>query len=194
MVIRRFFQITLFFAIILSAGSCLYSQDTDTDTKPNFAGIWVYESGNSNFNGQSLGKAESPEGTRDEQLMIEQNLPKIVVRQRLILTYHAKGKNEKMLDVDQTFTHYLDGREEFNTSFDGVKVYSFTEWKGAKLKTTYYSAPKSEKKRKAIGTAEMELSKDGKVLTVSRHSLNSDADTPMVFGVNDRRDKYHLKQ
>ena len=184
--------ILLFVLFVVPAS--FYCQANNSNAEPSFNGQWNFESSTNALLGMKAKNSRYSSSLNVTQTAIE-----IVIHSKSFLElYNSKtGERKTVLDLDESSTYFLDGRGETNVMKDGTKVYSSTEWKGSKLKTSFYSAPASDRKRELLGSVIMELAKDGSSLKLTRSAVNRavvylSAENANFDVLTDRSDTYRL--
>lgn len=164
---------------------------------PDFSGTWVFEKSS------YVLLTNSDLVNYSSRFVITQNSSEIVLAERSFMENLNKksGERKTVVDINMTMVVFPDGRGEVNVVKDKDKevgnFYSKTEWQGRKLRTTYFSGPVTDLKRKVVGTTEMEISKDGKTLVFSKKTPENYA---FVLGPirvqdpNNRKDTYKRSQ
>ena len=150
-----------FFAVILTFVGILGLAGIGVKAQTDFSGTWEFERSTSIFISAK---------TYQCQLVITQNADNVVIftKEHVSRLDKDSGKAITLFDKEYKLTHFLNGREEVNTLGNGTEIYSKTEWKKDKLKTTYFSGTENEKKKETLGTVEISLSKDGKRLLITK--------------------------
>lgn len=168
---------------------------TDKSKLPvhDFSGTWIFEKSS------YLLLMNSDLVNYSSRFVITHNSSEIVIAERSFMENLNKksGDRKTVVDINMTIVVYPDGRGEVSAVKDKDKdvgnFYSTTEWHGKKLRTTYFSGPVTDLKRKIVGTTEMEISKDGKTLVFSKKAPENYA---FVLGPirvqdpNNRKDTY----
>lgn len=148
--------------VFLCAGNCFAQKE-----KPDFSGTWLMEE----FRSLSTGAAikSSKYMSFFKQVIIKQNPPEINFKEKILFeAIRDTGARKILIDSENEARHFADEREEINTLQDDTKIESVSKWKDSKLVIAYHTTDIKNSKKKILGTTEVELSKDGKTLTITR--------------------------
>lgn len=99
-------------------------------------------------------------------VVIKQDAAELTITTETKATIYDKqsGTRKPWFEENSSLSYFSDGRGEVNVLANGDKIYSRTEWKGNKLRISFFSGPAEEKKRETLGTVKIALLKDGRLI------------------------------